>query len=249
MVNDAGKAGVGAMLRALEAASHVADPVWHRRATLHSKISTLLVFAAVALLSVSAARAHPHVWITTEAEIVFQPDGKVSGVRHRWTFDPMTSAAFTQGLDANGDGQFSSEELKDLARENTESLAEYGYYTQLKANGVKQEFEGPRDPAMTHEKDSLVLSFLLPLKSPAGAGKALVLEVYDPAFFVQFSLSGGENAARLVGAPKGCVATVSRPKEPDPAQGRNLSESFFNALTSASGYGAQFANRVIVACP
>jgi hypothetical protein len=28
-----------------------------------------------------------------------------------------------------------------------------------------------------------------------------------------------------------------------------LSESFFNALTSASDFGGQFANRAIVACP
>ena len=209
------------------------------------------VLAALACLAAAAgpALAHPHVWITTQAEIVFQPDGKVAGVKHRWTFDPMISAAFTQGLDANGDGRFSPDELKDLARENTESLAEHGYYTQLKANGAKQDFDAPRDPAMAHEKDSLVLSFFLPLKSPASAGKALALEVFDPAFFVAFALAPGDDAARLAGAPKGCVATVTRPKPAEATGGKNLSESFFEALSAASAYGAQFANRVIVACP
>ena len=208
------------------------------------------LLAALALLATSGpALAHPHVWITTQAEIVFQPDGKVSGVRHRWTFDPMISAAFTQGLDANGDGQFSPDELKDLARENTKSLAEQGYYTQLKANGAKQEFDAPREAAMIHEKNSLVLSFLLPLKTPASAGRALGLVVSDPAFFVAFTLAPGDDVARLSGAPKGCVATVTRPKPAEAAGQKNLSESFFEALSAASAYGAQFASQLIVACP
>jgi ABC-type uncharacterized transport system substrate-binding protein len=249
MLNDAGKAGVGAMLRALEAASHVADPVRHRRATLHSKISTVLVFAAVALLSVSAARAHPHVWIITKAEITFAPDGKVTGVRHRWTFDLMISAAFTQGLDTNGDGQFTSDELKDLARQNTESLVAYDYYTVLNANGAKQAFDAPRDAAMVYEKNNLILSFLLPLKSPLTAGKVLALEVNDPTFFVAFMIATGDDAAQLVGAPKGCVATVTRPKPVEATPQKGLSESFFDTLNSASGFGAQSANRILVACP
>jgi ABC-type uncharacterized transport system substrate-binding protein len=212
---------------------------------LASRLLAVLAFVCAS----GAALAHPHVWITSQAEIVFGPDGKVTGVRHRWTFDPAISAAFTQGLDANGDGRFSPDELKDLARENTESLVEYGYYTQLKANGAKQAFDAPSDPVMTHETDTLVLSFLLSLKSPADASKALALEVYDPAFFVQFALAPGDDAARLVGAPKGCVATVMRPKPVEATPQKNLSESFFEALTAASGYGAQFANRILVACP
>ena len=88
--------------------------------------------------------------------------------------------------------------MKDLARENTESLVEYGYYTQLKPNGAKQAFDAPRDPVMTHEKDRLVLSFLLPLKSPADAGKALALEVFDPTFFVP---SASRRATTRRGSP------------------------------------------------
>ena len=207
------------------------------------------LLAALALLAAAGpALAHPHVWITSQAEIVFGQDGKVTGVRHRWTFDPAISAAFTQGLDANGDGQFSPDELKDLARENTESLVEYDYYTVLKANGAKQVLDAPRDQAMSHEKEQLILSFLLPLKSPASAGKALTLEVADPSFFVAFGMAPGEDGARLVGAPKGCVASVSRPKAVAATPPKGLSESFFDALTSASD-GAQSANRVLVACP
>jgi ABC-type uncharacterized transport system substrate-binding protein len=80
------------------------------------------------------------------------------------------------------------------------------------------------------------------------------LEVYDPTFFVAFSLAEGADAARLAGAPAGCAATLTRPKTETPdaktADAKpGMSEAFFEALTSASNYGLQFANRIIVACP
>ena len=48
---------------------------------------------------------------------------------------------------------------------------------------------------------------------------------------------------------------MTRPKTDPNAEGKTadakpgMSEAFFEALTSASNYGVQFANRIIVACP
>jgi ABC-type uncharacterized transport system substrate-binding protein len=209
------------------------------------------LLALVSLLALAGlaqpAQAHPHVWITAQAEIVYAADGKVSGVRHHWTFDAGYSAYLTQGLDKNGDGKLTPDELQDMAKENAESLVEFDYFTVLKVNGAKQGFEAPREYGMTFENGLARLSLLLPVKSPPN-GKTLSLEVYDPSFFVSFSLAEGDDAVRLAGAPKGCAATVARPK-PVAADQKKLSESFFEALTSASNYGSNFANRAIVACP
>lgn len=209
------------------------------------------LLALVSLLALAGlaqpAQAHPHVWITAQAEIVYAADGKVSGVRHHWTFDAGYSAYLTQGLDKNGDGKLTPDELQDMAKENAKSLVEFDYFTVLKVNGAKQGFEAPREYGMTFENGLARLSLLLPVKSPPN-GKTLSLEVYDPSFFVSFSLAEGDDAVRLAGAPKGCAATVARPK-PVAADQKKLSESFFEALTSASNYGSNFANRAIVACP
>jgi ABC-type uncharacterized transport system substrate-binding protein len=62
-------------------------------------------------------------------------------------------------------------------------------------------------------------------------------------------MAEGADAVTLAGAPKGCAATISRPKVMDVSQRQNLSESFFQALDAASNFGAQFANRALVACP
>lgn len=204
--------------------------------------------ACLLALCVSPAWAHPHVWVSARAELVYAPDGRISGVRHAWTFDKGYSAYVIQGLDKNGDGQFSSEELQGLAKENTESLVEFDYFTVLKTNGKKQEFGAPRDYRMAHDSDGVTLRYFLPLKSPS-PNRIVSLEIYDPTFFISFGLAEGNDAVTLAGAPQGCATSITRPKNVEPSQQQSMSESFFETLTAASSFGTQFANKAIIACP
>jgi ABC-type uncharacterized transport system substrate-binding protein len=119
----------------------------------------------------------------------------------------------------------------------------------LKVNGAKQAFDAPRDYGLTLENGQVTLVVVLPVKEPPRGTKTVSLEIYDPTFYVSFALDQADDTVRLAGAPKGCAATVSRPKTIDATQQQKLSESFFEALTAASNYGANFANRAIVACP
>src|ERR1700692_1553371 len=47
----------------------------------------LLLLAGGIIGGASVAQAHPHVWITATSELIYAPDGSVTGVRHAWTFD------------------------------------------------------------------------------------------------------------------------------------------------------------------
>ncbi|WP_407519792.1 DUF1007 family protein [Methylobacterium oryzisoli] len=216
--------------------THLRSPRSAARPRLAVLLGTALVLGLAGPLP---ALAHPHVWITTRAEIHYAPDGRVTAVRHTWTFDPSYSAFAVQGLGADAP---TPEALATLARDNTDNLAEQGYFTRLKLDGRKQDFAAPSTPAMTYADGRLTLHFTLPLKEP-GRG-AVTLEVFDPTVFVDFTLAEGQ-AATLVGAPAACKPEVQRSKAA-PAQA--MSESFFAALTAASSYGAQFANRILVSC-
>ncbi|MHB2208903.1 DUF1007 family protein [Methylobacterium sp. CM6257] len=211
------------------------------------------LLAAALACAASAASAHPHVWVSAKAQLVYE-GGKLVGVRDTWSFDPEYTAFVTQGLDTNKDGTLSPNELAGLAAENTANLAEFGYFTKLKVGGKEQAFAAPMEPAMRMEDKALVLTFLLPLKNPAQQGRGIAaLEVYDPTYFVAFSFAEGADAATLTGAPQGCAATVTRPKTEQPktaeAGSQGMTEAFFEALTAASTYGVQFASRILVACP
>ena len=177
------------------------------------------------------------------------------GVRDTWRFDPEYTSFVTQGLDANKDGTLRPDELAGLAAENTANLAEFGYFTKLKVGGKDQAFADPKEPAMRVEDRALVLSFLLPLKTPVQQGRGVAaLEVYDPTYFVAFSFAEGLRRGDPRGRAAGLCrhghppedASSPRPRRP----GRSgMTEAFFEALTAASAYGVQFASRILVACP
>ncbi|HSP25933.1 MAG TPA: DUF1007 family protein [Saliniramus sp.] len=207
------------------------------------------VFAAALVLIPVNALAHPHVWVTSQTEVLFDEAENITGLRHVWTFDEAYSAYVTQGLDTNGDGAISPEELQELAEINATSLIDFDYFTVVKADGAAQEFGAPADYGMVYENDRVTLTFDLPLSSPARASKALVLEVYDPTYYVSFRMEEGDDAVRMVGGPEGCATNITRPATVDIAEVQNLSEAFFEALTAAESFGDQFANRAMIACP
>lgn len=207
-----------------------------------------LALAALALCPVAAAQAHPHVFVTATEEVLFGADGLVTGVRHAWRFDDMYSSFVIQGLGPEG-AILTKEQLAPLAKTNVESLAEFGYFTIVKASGKQGEFGEPVDYWLEESADRLVtLHFTLPLKTPASAGRVLTLSVYDPTYFVAFSLAEKDPVA-LRDAPAGCSASVSKPKALDAADTQKLNESYFSNLSPGMDFGIKLAERAIVACP
>ena len=161
--------------------------------------------------SAAAAQAHPHVWITATSELIYAPDGSVTGVRHAWTFDDMFSTYALQGIETKTKGAYSREELAPLAQTNVESLKEFGFFTFAKADGKKQKFQEPVDYFLEYKDAALTLHFTLPLKTPVKP-QELVLEVFDPDFFIDFKFAD-KDPVRLVGAPAACQMTFQRPSD------------------------------------
>jgi ABC-type uncharacterized transport system substrate-binding protein len=215
-------------------------------------IRQLSCVAAAVLASLVAtvqlASAHPHVWVTMRSELVYGPDGTVTGVRHAWTFDDMFSAFATQGIDSKQRNVFTREELEPLAKTNVESLKDFDYFTVARINGKKVDFLDPPSGYYLDYKDQiLTLHFTLPLKTPMKA-QDVQIEISDPSYFVDFSFEK-DNAVALVGAPAGCKLQVARPEEMDPAMAAKLFQMAPDQKLDPSQYlGSQFANRILVKC-
>jgi ABC-type uncharacterized transport system substrate-binding protein len=207
----------------------------------------VLILSAVCLQT-GMAVAHPHVWVTMMSELIYAADGSVTGVRHNWTFDDVFSVFATQGLESKKRGVFTREELAPLAAVNVTSLKEYAFFTFAKADGKNLQVSEPVDYYLDYDpkRTVLTLHFTLPFKTPVKA-KQLNIDIYDPAYFVDFAFAE-KNPLALVGAPAACKVSITRPEDAT-AKAQRLPETFFNSLDASGGWGTQFANKVSVKCP
>ncbi|MBL8571571.1 MAG: DUF1007 family protein [Phreatobacter sp.] len=206
-----------------------------------------LAFSAYLALGAGAAFAHPHVQVETETRITHDASGQVTAVEHIWTFDEMYSTYATQGLDKNGDGQLSREELAELTNVNVEHLGQQRFFTVLKHERRFVSFGAVRDAWSEVRNGKLVLHFTVPVATPFKAtGRPLTVEIYDPDYFVAFVPADGE-PMRLVDAPAACRLDYTPPRGGGQSAA-TLSESFFQALGPNANFGAQFAGRYTVNC-
>lgn len=211
------------------------------------KISRILAGALLAVLATGLAWAHPHVWVTMKTELVYAPDGSITGIRHAWSFDDMFSTFATQGLDSKEKGKFTREELAPLAKVNVESLKEFDYFTYATADGKKAELTDPAsDYWLDYEDQVLTLNFVLPFKKPVKA-KEMKIEIYDPTIFVDFAFAK-DKPVQLAGAPK-CKFDVLLPREMTFAEGKALNQIPADQKNTTMAWGAQFASRILVHCP
>jgi ABC-type uncharacterized transport system substrate-binding protein len=211
-------------------------------------MSVRLLLAGLLVACAGPAAAHPHIWVAMHEDVLFGPNGTVTGIRHHWTFDDMFSAFAVQGMTPKVKGQFSREELSPLAKVNIESLKEYGYFTYATVDGKKAVFGDPLPGYWLDAKDSiLTLNFTVPFKTPVKA-KLVRFEIYDPTIFVDFEFAKGD-AVAAGGAQLPCRLDMVRPQQITNAQSAKLGEQFFNALTAAQNWGEQYANKILVNCP
>ncbi|QQN65849.1 DUF1007 family protein [Bradyrhizobium diazoefficiens] len=197
-------------------------------------------------LFASRAEAHPHVWVTFHSEVLYAADGKMTGVRHAWTFDDMFSAYALQGISHAKKGHYTREELASLAQTNMDSLKEYAYFTYARADGKKLKFGDPVDYWLEYKNAALTLHFTLPLRAAVSAN-AMQIEVYDPTIFVDFEFAK-DKPVSLNGAPQ-CAVSYDLPHQPTPAEQARLSQLDAVPLDSSSTYGEIFANKIQVKCP
>lgn len=181
------------------------------------KVHSLIIRAAILLLCglySANAQAHPHVWVDAASEVVFDDKGRISAIGHHWRFDEAFSAFAIQGLDENGDGVYSREELQPLAQINVESLADFDFFTFLETESYIADFGAPEEYWLEQSGSHLILHFTLPLSRPLKSSAPVTLQVFDPEYFVAFSLPS-EEAVRTVGAPDNCSLTVKLAQELD----------------------------------
>lgn len=215
-------------------------------------LGALLAFAGVADQSPAPAAAHPHVWIEARSDVVFDDAGLIIAINHEWTMDEMYSATAVDGLDGDGDGNYSPRELEPLTKENIESLKEYSYFTRFLVDGKPAAFGDVVEAGQLWNNKRLKLHFRLPLTEPVSPISSRVFyRVYDPEFFISIEFSGHDAVAALGGKPESCKLDLQQPA------GDQKTEETRTMLATKGvdwqpppeeDFGGMFAQPIVVLC-
>ena len=145
--------------------------------------------------------AHPHVWVTMKSEVVYAPDGTITGIVTPGPSTTCSRPSRRRASTAKKKGEFTREELKPLAKTNVESLKEFDYFTYARRTARRRSSSIPRDYYLEYKDSVLTLNFTLPLKTPVKAKR--LRSRSTTRLFVDFSFAEGQSGG-AEGAPAVC---------------------------------------------
>lgn len=173
------------------------------------------VVAAALALTAGVAEAHPHIWIDAKATISFNDAGELVAIHNSWTFDEAFSVWQIQGLDTNGDGITSSEEMQELADENLKGLAEYGFYTLAGEGDASLPMASMDDGRFVFENNRSTLTFGIEPQGPYRIKGRFEIAIADPEYYVAINFADLSDVT-LENAPAGCTLGMEPPRELSP---------------------------------
>ncbi len=186
------------------------------------------------------------------SDVVFDAAGKVIAVNLTWTFDDGYAQMALDGLDANGDGVYSQDELDPLTKENIASLKDYDFFTVMRFNGEKQEHGPVVEFGQIYANEKLELHFQVPLKTPLDPKKGeFQLKVYDPEFFIAMDYVQDDPVAVVGNMPDGCklvVKPVPTDAEIDATRDMLSTKGTDWKPENNEDFGALFAQPVLIQC-
>jgi len=204
--------------------------------------------SSVQLALPRSGQAHPHIWIDALTEVVFDGNGRFSGLRVYWVFDEFYSTYATEGLDTNNDGKLEPNELAPLAADNVRNLKDYGYFTWVKVNGEVPAYTEVTDYGLRYVDNRLAMWFLLPLLTPVDPHESQVsFTLYDPTYYIAIELVENAPIRTRGPMPASCSFRIDAAEGSEDSQ--PLSESFFQSLNpSTTTFGARFASQIRLMC-
>lgn len=159
------------------------------------------ILTSLALLAPLPALAHPHVFIDTGVEVIFDDEGRLTHVRVTWAYDDFYSLLLAEdyGIDQDGDGALTPEEEAKITGFDANWVE--GYYGDLvaKLEGQALTLSGPLEPTAKMVEGRLISTHLREVSgTPVIGGDTLSIKAFDESFYTAYELN---LPVKLTGAP------------------------------------------------
>lgn len=217
-------------------------------------VPLILPLAAPLVFAATPALAHPHMFLDTAVEVMFDTAGQVGSVKISWVYDELSSLQYIAdlGLDMDGDGALTEGEKATLTGFDMNWDAGFPGDSYALMGGVDLGLSRPRDFSADYVAGRIITTHIRDLAAPAAlsAGQELLIQTYDPGFYAAYSITGA--AISFAGAPRACGAEIYVPDRDaaDEALLAALAEYGADVDVEAEfpAIGAAYAEEVRVTC-
>lgn len=217
------------------------------------KVGFWVFLTAVYGATAPAAQAHPHIFIDTGIETIFNAQGQVEALRISWSYDDFYSLVSIEdrGMDPDGDSVLTAEEQAKLTGFDMGWDAGYDGDLYVLWAGAPVAMGRPEDPTARYENGIITSTHLRKLSAPVDVGAdGLVVQAYDSGYYTAYSINP---VTQLTNAPAGCVAEVFEPDldAADRSLQDRLQEYTADQDVEAAfpAVGAIYADEVRITCP
>lgn len=204
------------------------------------------------MLLPAAAVAHPHIFIDTRLELIFDASGRAEAVRVTWVYDDFFSLLMLEdrGLDPDGDGKLTPEEETALVGFDMAWDADYEGDLYVLLNDQRLTLGRPAEFTAGFDGAQITSTHLRRFDVPVSPDNdPLILQVYDPGYYTAYTIVG---QPVLSGNGAGCMAQVY---EPDRDAANEQLEAMLRELSAQENIemdfpaiGAAYADEVRVTC-
>jgi polyphosphate kinase len=136
------------------------------------------------------AAAHPHVFIDAGLGLDYDDSGALTQVRVQWAYDDFYSLLIIEdlGLDPDGDGILTPDENAQL--QGFDAEWEPGFDGRLfpTADGAPIMMQPGTDFVARYQDGRIISTHVRVLDKPVNGDLPLQIQVYDPEYYVQFSM-------------------------------------------------------------
>lgn len=190
------------------------------------------------------ALAHPHSWIDLRSEVLTDAQGRVTGLKQYWLFDPLYTSYVVADMPA---GMVTDEALQALKDRNLSELAAFAFFTDARKDGERLQvsLEGAGRGGL--RDDRLWMEFTLRFDQPVDPATAeFTYAIYDPTYYIEMLHLDGEPVMIGDTGTARCFGDI-QPPNPSPAT-IALAASLDQTQSAGDGLGVLFAETVILTC-
>ncbi|MCY4178982.1 MAG: DUF1007 family protein [Litoreibacter sp.] len=207
----------------------------------------------LALAAPAPALAHPHIFIDTGLEVIFDEAGRLTHVKVTWEYDAFYSLLTMEerGLDPDYDGVLTAEEEAALSGFDAQWIPGFNGDLVGILGDTPLDLSGPLKPTARVVEGQIITTHLREVKgTPLLEGEQLSFKPYDETFYTAYEVTG---PVKFVGL-KGCETTKRAPDIE--AMMRRFSDLLLTLDTDITPedaglppIGEAFATEVTITCP